>query len=98
MLKNYGRSSKLLLAAKDIPDLHFDAAEAKKKDESTIRTDVIEIIDVNTNGSVTMRHSSDSREHSTNSLESAAGEASDQVSEQRSMKKMTDLELHNRTS
>ena len=28
VLKNYGRSSKLLLAAKDIPNLQFDAAES----------------------------------------------------------------------
>ena len=53
-LKNYGRSLELLLAAKDIPDLQFDVAEVKEKGESTVRTDVIEIIDVNTNGSVTM--------------------------------------------
>ena len=31
VLKNYGRSSKLLLAEKDIPDLHFDATETKEK-------------------------------------------------------------------
>ena len=31
VLKNYGRSSKLLLAEKDIPDLHFDVTEQKKK-------------------------------------------------------------------
>ena len=54
VLKNYGRSLELLLAAKDIPDLQFDVAEVKEKGESTVRTDVIEIIDVNTNGSVTM--------------------------------------------
>ena len=36
VLKNYGRSSKLLLAAKDIPDLHFDVTEAKEKGESVI--------------------------------------------------------------
>ena len=52
VLKNYGRSSKLLLAAKDIPDLQFDVAEVKEKGESPERTEVMEIIDVNTNGSV----------------------------------------------
>ena len=42
VLKNYGRSSKLLLAAKDVPDLQFDAAKPEEKGESAIRTDVIE--------------------------------------------------------
>ena len=48
VLKNYGRSSKLLLAEKDIPDLHFDATETKEKGESSERTDVIEIVNVDT--------------------------------------------------
>ena len=89
---------KLLLAAKDIPDLQFDAAEPEEKGESAIRTDVIEIIDMNTNGSVTTLHNSNSREHSKKLLESAASEAQEQASEQRSVKKMMDLELQNRTS
>ena len=63
VLKNYGRSSKLLLAAKDIPDLQFDAAEAKEKGEPSERTDVVEIIDVDTKGSVTVSQISDFREH-----------------------------------
>ena len=41
---------------------------------------------------------SDSWEHSRNSLESAAGGASDQVNQQRSVEKTMDPELHNRTS
>ena len=98
VLKNYGRSSKLLLAAKDVPDLQFDAAEAEEKGESVVKTDVMEIIDVDTKGSVTTPQNSDSREHSRNLLESEAGEASDQVNEQRSVEKMMDPELHNRTS
>ena len=98
VLKNYGRISKLLLAAKDIPDLQFDVAEAEEKGESAMRTDVMEIIDMDTNGSVTTLHNSDSREHSKNLLESAAGEASDQASEQRSVEKTKDPEMHNRTS
>ena len=97
VLKNYG-SLKLLLAAKDIPDLQFDAAEAKEKGESSERTDVVEIIDVDTNGSVMISQNSDFREHSKNSLEGAAGESLEQASEQRSVKKTMDLELHNRTS
>ena len=98
VLKNYGRSSKLLLAVRDIPNLQFDAAESEERGESAVRTDMVEIIDVDTNGSVTTSQNSESREHLKNSLESAAGEASDQVSEQRSVEKMMDLELHNRTS
>ena len=31
VVKNYGRSSKLLLAEKDIPDLHFDIKDEKGK-------------------------------------------------------------------
>ena len=41
---------------------------------------------------------SDFQEHSKNLLESAAGEAQDQASEQRSVKKMMGLEPHNRIS
>ena len=59
VLKNYGRSLKLLLAAKDIPDLQFDVAEVKEKGESSERTDVVEIIDVDTNGSVMVSQNSD---------------------------------------
>ena len=98
VLKNYGRSSKLLLAAKDIPNLQFDVAESKERGESSMRTDVVEIIDVDTNESVMTSQNSDFREHSKNSLESAAGEAPEQASEHRSVKKTMDLELHNRTS
>ena len=60
VLKSYGRSSKLLLAAKDIPNLQFDAAELEERGESAVRTDVVEIIDVDTNGSVTISQNSDS--------------------------------------
>ena len=98
VLKNYGRSSKLLLAAKDIPDLQFDVAEVTEKGESLEGTDVVEIIDVDTNGSLMVLENSNFREHSKNLLESAAGEAQDQASEQRSVKKTMDLEPHNRTS
>ena len=98
VVKNYGRSSKLLLATKDIPDLQFDAAEVKEKGEPSDRTDVMEIIDVNTKGSMTVSQNSDFREHSKNSLESAAGEGPEQANEQRSMEKMMDPEMHNRIS
>ena len=53
---------------------------------------------MDTNGSVTTPQNSDFQEHSKDSLESAAGEAQDQVSEERSMQKTMDPELHSRTS
>ena len=75
MLKNYGRSLKLLLAEKDIPDLHFDVTETKEKGKPSEKTEVMEIMDVNTKRSVMAPQNSDFREHSRNSLESVAGEA-----------------------
>ena len=42
ILKNYERSSKMLLAAKDIPDLQFKAAEEEEKGDSPERTEVME--------------------------------------------------------
>ena len=98
VLKNYGRSSKLLLATEDIPDLQFDTAEAKEEGDSSERTEVLEITDVDTNGSATAPQNSDFREHSKNSLESAAGEAQERVSEQLSVEKKRDPELHSNTS
>ena len=62
-------------------------AESEERGESSVRTDVVEIIDVDTNGSVTTSQNSDFREHSKNLLESAAGEAPEQASEQRSVQK-----------
>ena len=59
VLKNYGRSSKLLLAEKDIPDLHFDPTETKEKGESSERTDVMEIIDVEIKRKMTVTQNSD---------------------------------------
>ena len=67
VLKNYGRSSKLLLAEKDIPDLHFDVMDAKEKNKMSERADVMVIMNVDTKEST---QNSDSREHSRNSLES----------------------------
>ena len=75
VLKNYGRSLKLLLAAKDIPDLQFDAAEAKEKGDSPERTEVMEIMDVDTKGTLskgTQLEHSKSREHSQNSQKKQA--------------------------
>ena len=96
LLKNYGRSSKLLLAEKDIPDLHFDITDRKEKGNSSEKTEVMEIMDVNTG--VMTPQNSDFREHSRNSLISAVGEAQERVSEQRSVKQVLDPELHSNAS
>ena len=61
VLKNYRRSLKLLLAEKDIPDLHFDATETKEKSKPLETADVIEIMNVDTKESA---QNSDCREHS----------------------------------
>ena len=95
VLKNYGRSSKLLLAEKDIPDLHFDVMDAKEKNKMSERIEEMVIMNVDTKENT---QNSDSREHSRNLLESAAGEAQKRVSEQRSVKKTMNPELHSKTS
>ena len=59
----------------------------KEKGDSSEKTEVMEIMDVNTKRSVMAPQNSDLREHSRNLLESAAGEAQERVSEQRSVKK-----------
>ena len=99
VLRNYGRSLKLLLAAKDIPDLQFGAAEPEEKGEPSERREVMEIMNVDTKGScVIAPQNSDFREHSINLLESAAGEAQEQISKQRSVQKTMDSEPHSKTS
>ena len=47
----------------------------KEKGDSSEKTEVMEIMDVNTKRSVMAPQNSDFREHSRNLLESAAGEA-----------------------
>ena len=96
VLKNYGRSSKLLLAEKDIPDLDFDVKDRKEKGDLFEKTEVMEITEVNTGGMTPLN--SDFREHSRNLLESAVGEAQELVSEQRSVKQALDSELHSNAS
>ena len=95
VVKNYGRCSKLLLAEKDIPDLHFDV---KDNGDSPEKTDVMELMNMNTEDCVTVPWNSDFREHSRNSLENAAGEELELVSEQRSLKQALDSKLHSNTS
>ena len=65
-MKNYGRSSKLLLAEKDIPDLDFNVTDMKEKGDSLEPMEVMEITDVNTSG--TTPQNSEFRELSRNSL------------------------------
>ena len=87
-----------MLAPKDIPDLHFDVTDTKEKGDSPKRTDVMEIMDVNKEDSMTAPQNSDFREHSRNLLESAAGEAPQRVSEQKSVKQALDSEVHSNAS
>ena len=93
VVKNYGRSSKLLLAEKDIPDLHF---EVKDNSDPPEKTDVMEITDVNTSGMTP--HNSEFRELSRNSLESAAGEALQRESEQRIVRQGLNSKMHSNAS
>ena len=53
---------------------------------------------MDTNGNAMAPRNSDFQEHSKNLLESAVGEAQENVSEQRSIQKMVDPEARNRTS
>ena len=98
LLKNYGRSSKLLLAEKDIPDLYFHVTDVKEEGDSAKKTEVMEIMDVNTEDCVTAPRNSDFRQHSRNLLEKAAGEALELVSERKSVKQTLDSELPSNTS
>ena len=98
IVKNYGRSAKLLLATKDIPDLQLDAAEKKHKGDLPEKTEVMEIMDVDTKCRVIAPRNSDFREHSRNSLESVAGEAQERVWGQRSVKRTMNSELHSNAS
>ena len=95
VLKNYRRSTKLLLAPKDIPDLQFDAAEREEKGDSPERTEVMEIINVDTKENT---QNSDSQEHSRNSLESVAGGAPDRMNQQENVEKKIGPKLLKGTS
>ena len=95
VLKNYGRSSKLLLAEKDIPDLHFDIMDAKEKNKMSERTDVMVIMNVDTKENT---QNSNSREHSRNLLESVAGGAPDRMNQQENVEKKIGPKLLKGTS
>ena len=87
-----------MLAPRDIPDLHFAVEEREDKGDSQEKTDVIELMNVNTEDCVTVPRNSDFREHSRNLLESVAGEAQVRLQEQRSLEKALDSELHSNIS
>ena len=96
VVKNYGRSSKLLLAEKDIPNLDFNVTDTKEKGDSLETMEVMEITDVKTCGMTPQN--SEFRELSRNSLESAAGEALERESEQRSVRQALNSKLHSNAS
>ena len=96
VVKNYGRSSKLLLAEKDIPDLDFNVTDTKEKGDSLETIEVLEIMDMNTTGMTPQE--SEFRELSRNSLESAAGEALERQDEQRSVRQALNSKLHSNAS
>ena len=96
VVKNYGRSTKLLLPSKDIPELHFEVTDMKEKGNSSEKMEVMEITGVNTGGMIP--ENSNSREHSRNSPESEAGEAQERVSEQISVKQALNTKLHSNAS
>ena len=95
VVKNYGRSSKLFLAEKDIPDLHF---EVKDNGDPPEETDVMELMNVNTEDCVTEPRNSEFHKHSRNSLENVAGEAQERLQDQRSLNQTLDSELLSNTS
>ena len=98
IVKNYGRSAKLLLSLKDIPDLQFGVAEKKDKGDSPEKTEVMEIMDVDTKCRVIAPRNSDFRKHLRNSLESLAGEAQERVQDQRSVRRTMNSILHSNAS
>ena len=91
VVKNYGRTSKLLLAEKDIPDLHFDI-----KDNRDSPVDVVELTSLYTCGM--MPQNSEFRERLRNLLESVVGEAQDRESKQRSVRQALNSKLHSNAS
>ena len=91
VVKNYRRTSKLLLAEKDIPDLLFNV-----KDNRDSPVDMMELTSVNTCGM--MPQNSEFREHLRNLLESVLGEAQDRESKQRSVRQALNSKLHSNAS
>ena len=81
VIKNYGRSAKLLLAPRDIPDLHFAVTEREDEGDSPDKIDVIELMNVNTEDCCPRNR--DFRGHSRNSLESVADKETAETKEKR---------------
>ena len=87
ILQNYGRSSKLLIAAKDIPDLQFNVGKTESGSEFREHLEnslegtgeVVEVMETEVSFQTVsdkfsvMPQDSDYREHSQNSLDNAAG-------------------------
>ena len=84
-----------MLAPKDIPDLQFDAAERKEKGDSPERTEVMEIMNVDTKENT---QNSNSQEHSRNLLESVAGGVPDRMNQQENVEKKIGPKLLKGTS
>ena len=86
VLKNYGRTSKLLIADKDIPNLQFNMEETEENsepqkylNEPTEGAEVVEVMETSVltktvSGSTVAAANNDYHEHSKNSLTSEAGE------------------------
>ena len=98
ILEKYGRTSKLLLAAKDVPNLQFDISEIGEKGEPCELPEIMEIVDTTVNKSEVTFPNSDFREHSKKSSDSVAGETTGQKNHQGHVKTMVNLELQNKTS
>ena len=98
VIKNYGRSAKLLLAPRDIPDLHFAVTEREDEGDSPEKTDVIELMNVNIRDCVTVPRKNDFQEHSRNSLQDVAGKAQVRLRDERSLEKALDSEVHSNIS
>ena len=98
ILEKYGRTSKLLLAAKDVPNLQFDISEIGEKGEPCEIPEIMEIVDTTVNKSEVTFPNSDFREHSKKSPDSVAGETTGQKNHQGHVKTMVNSEPQNKTS
>ena len=112
ILQNYGRSSKLLIAAKDIPDLQFNLEKAHdiSEDEEHSKKllegagEVMEVMESDVLSQTVARKSKDSsqdskvREHSINSLRSEAGVAVWPLIPEKTTEISTDVGLQKKTS
>ena len=112
ILQNYGRSSKLLIAEKDIPDLQFNLEKAHdiSEDEEHSKNllegagEIMEVMESDVLSQTVARKSKDSsqdskvREHSRNSLRSDAGVAVWPLITEKMTEISTDVGLQKKTS